>query len=271
MAGSLQLVFIPLGRLARKTRVTDFQENPAHGRCLLPLLPALVLVLTTFAGCVSPHVTETRREVPPAIVESSLRFQKEYLLAVGDQLDVVVWRTPEASRAVVIRSDGRISLPLLQDVQAAGLTPRELAANLSTAYGQRLVNPQVNVVPTVVRQAMVYVMGDVGQAQAVPLRNASNALQALAAAGGPRRTGAEVDASIIRLMPDGHLRAIAVQGPDDGQPTATMTLAALPLQADDILFVPESGRSQVSRFIDDIVLKPLNTVLTFRLIQLYYP
>lgn len=228
------------------------------------------LVLSALTACVVPQVAETQRELAPAVIQSSLRFQKEYLLAVGDQVDVVVWRTPEASRTVVIRSDGRISLPLLQDVEAAGRTPRELADDLTTRFAQRLVNPQVNVVPTVVRQPSVYVMGDVGQPQAVPLRNAGSALQALAVAGGPRRSGAEVNASIIRLMPDGQLRAIPVTGPADGQPAATMTLAALALQADDILFVPESTRSEVSRFIDDFVLKPLNTVLTFRLIQLYY-
>jgi polysaccharide biosynthesis/export protein len=231
------------------------------------------LALTCLAGttaCVAPHVADPQREAAPAAVASSLRFQKEYLLAVGDQLDVVVWRTPEASRSVVIRADGHISLPLLQDVPAAGLTPRQLADKLTEGFAQRLVNPQVNVVPTVVRQPTVYVMGDVGQPQAIPLRNASTASQALAVAGGVRRSGAEADASIIRLMPDGQLLAIAVTGSAEGQPAATLTLASLPLQADDILFVPESRRSEASRFIDDFVLKPLSMVLTFRLIQLYY-
>jgi polysaccharide biosynthesis/export protein len=116
---------------------------------------------------------------------------------------------------------------------------------------------------------VVYVMGDVGQAQAIPLRNAATAAQALALAGGVRRTGAEADASIIRLMPDGHLRAMAVETPSDGQPSGTMALAAIPLQPDDILYVPESGRSQVNRFIDDILLKPAQTVLSFRLLEIY--
>ena len=231
----------------------------------LPALAALVLL----GACTSPHVKQAEREVPPAVIESSLRFQKEYLLAAGDQIDVLVWRTPEASRSVIVRPDGRISLPLLQDVQAAGLTASALASKLTEGFAQRLLNPQVNVVPIVVRQPVVYVMGDVGQAQAVPLRSAATAAQALALAGGARRTGAEADASIIRLMPDGRLRAIAVEAPRDGQPSGTMALAAIPLQADDILFVPESGRSQVNRFIDDVLLKPAQTVLSFRLLEIY--
>ncbi|MCZ4316103.1 polysaccharide biosynthesis/export family protein [Comamonadaceae bacterium G21597-S1] len=219
------------------------------------------------SACTAPTAKQAEQAVPPAVMESSLRYQKQYLLTAGDQLDIVVWRTPEVSRSVVIRSDGQISLPLLQDVTAAGLTTRELADKLTQLLSARFVDPQVAVVPTQVRQPMVYVLGDVGTPAAVPLRNAATALQALAAAGGVRKSGAEADVTVIRLMESGRLRAIAVQGPDDGQPAPYLTLAAMPLQADDIVFVPENGRSQVSRFLDDIVLKPLQVFLTFRIIS----
>lgn len=235
-----------------------------------PPLAALVATLAaSLAGCMTPSITQTDREAPPQVMESSLRYQKAYVLAPGDQVDVVVWRTPEASRTVVVRSDGLISLPLLQDVPAAGLTAKELADKLTAQFGQRLLNPQVNVVPVLVRQPMVYVLGDVGTPQAVPLRNAATALQALAAAGGARRSGNEGDVSVIRLMDNGHLRAIAVQAPMDGQVSPYMSLAAMPLQADDIVFVPETGRSQVSRLLDDFVFKPLQTILTFKLVRQY--
>ena len=219
------------------------------------------------SACTAPTAKQAEQAVPPAVMESSLRYQKQYLLTAGDRLDIVVWRTPEVSRSVVIRADGQISLPLLQDVTAAGLTTRELADKPTQLLSARFVDPQVAVVPTQVRQAMVYVMGDVGNPAAVPLRNAATALQALAAAGGVRKSGAEADVTVIRLMESGHLRAFAVQGPADGQPAPYLTLAAMPLQADDIVFVPENGRSQVSRFLDDIVLKPLQVFLTFRLIS----
>jgi protein involved in polysaccharide export with SLBB domain len=232
--------------------------------CLCVCAAAFVL-----SACTAPTVTQADRLAPLAVMESSLRYQKQYLLAAGDQLDIVVWRTPEFSRSVVIRSDGQISLPPVQDVTAAGLTARELADKLTQLLSARLINPQVNVVPTLVRQPMVYVMGDVGNPASVPLRNAATALQALAAAGGVRKSGGEADVTVIRLMEDGHLRAFAIQGATDGQPAPFLTLAATPLQADDIVFVPENGRSQVSRFLDDIVLKPLQAFLTFRLISQY--
>lgn len=240
-----------------------------HRRSRVAIFAAAWAVAVALTGCASPTTTQVEQVAPPSVLQSSMRYQKQYLLAPGDQLDVVVWRTPEVSRTVVIRPDGQISLPLLQDVQAAGLTARELADKLTLQFSERLLKPQVNVVPLVVRQPMVYVMGDVGNPSAVPLRSAATALQALAAAGGPRKSGAEADVTVIRLMESGHLRAVALQGASDGQPAPYMTLAATPLQADDIVFVPETGRSQVSRFLDDIVLKPLQTILTFKLISQY--
>lgn len=244
-------------------------ENTPLRRLHLLACTSAALALAALAGCASPTVTQPELQAPPAVLQSSLRYQKQYLLAAGDQVDVVVWRTPEVSRTVVIRSDGQISLPLLQDVQAAGLTARELADKLTLQFGERLLKPQVNVVPVLVRQPMVYVMGDVGNPSAVPLRSAATALQALAAAGGARKSGGEADVTVIRLMESGHLQAITLQGTADGQPAPYMTLAATPLQADDIVFVPENGRSQVNRFLDDFVLKPLQTILTFKLISQY--
>jgi protein involved in polysaccharide export with SLBB domain len=224
---------------------------------------ALLLV-----GCTAPTVTQTETPAPLSVLQSSVRYQKQYVFGAGDQLDIVVWRTPEVSRSVIIRSDGNISLPLLQDVQAAGLTARELADKLALLLSKRLVNPEVNVVPTLVRQPMVYVIGDVGNPSALPLRDAATALQAITAAGGVRKSGGEADITVIRLMENGYLQAMSLPpGSGDGQPAPYIALAAISLQADDIVFVPENGRSQVNRFLDDFILKPLQVFLTFRLIS----
>jgi polysaccharide export outer membrane protein len=226
----------------------------------------LALLCCLLAGCAGTYIDKPTQEVPPAVLQLSLRFQKEYLLAAGDQLEVVVWRVPEASRVVAVRPDGHISLPLLQDVPAAGLTPRELSQRIAEGLATRLVNPQVNVLMQNVRQPMVYVLGDVGAPAAYPLRNAGTALQALAAAGGVRRSGAEHEVSVVRLSAEGYLQALPVSTSSDGQLAPYLTLAAMPLQSDDIVFVPEGRRSQVMRFMDDFVLKPLQTALTYRLI-----
>jgi protein involved in polysaccharide export with SLBB domain len=121
---------------------------------------------------------------------------------------------------------------------------------------------------------MVYVLGDVNNNVSVPLRNAPTAIDAITFAGGFRRTAKSDATSIIRLGEDGFIHAIPTFNTVGGQPGAAVALRGFLLQADDIVFVPESNRSQVTRFLDDIVNKPLTTIsgtvglyFNFRLIQ----
>lgn len=233
----------------------------------------ILVTLLILTGCISPRAKMAQVPVPPQVVESAQRFKKEYVFAPGDQIDVIVRRVPEASRLVLVRSDGHISLPIVNDVKAAGLTTGELRDNLTKLFSARLNEPDVSVIPTVVRQPAIYVSGDVNNPVSVPLRDAPTAIQAIALAGGFKRTASERDVAIIRLVQDGHVEAIALTIPSNGQPGPYMALRGLLLQADDIVFVPESGRSQMSRFLDDFVNRPLQginslvqTYVNFRLV-----
>jgi polysaccharide export outer membrane protein len=218
------------------------------------------------AGCASAP-TGARVVVPPEVMRSSVRFQKEYLLYPGDQLEVAVWRNPDVSRTVIVRPDGLISLPLLQDVQAAGLTPRELAQSITKLYSPRLLNPEVTVLPMQTRQPTVYVLGDVKTPGGFPVRNAVTAAQALALAGGVLRTGGESDATLIRLSDDGYLEAIPIGGGMSfTQAGPFMSLAAVMLKPDDIVFIPETGRAQFVRGLQDLLV-PYQIYLNYRLIQ----
>jgi len=245
-------------------------------------LGAVPLLLVALAGaslpvaCVSPRASKAQVPVAPEVIQSSLRFRKEYVLAAGDQIEVLVRRVPEVSHTVMIRPDGNISLPLLQDVAAAGLTPRELNEKLTKLFSQRLTDPEVTVIPIQVRQSMVYVVGDIAASSgtAVPFHDAPTAAQAIALASGLRRTAAARDVAIIRLSEDGYLRAIRVSSGIGGQPGPFMAMRAALLQPDDIIFVPENGRSQVGRFLEDFVNRPLQGLngalaiyTNFRLIQ----
>lgn len=244
-------------------------DHPGLRRRRLTGLALAALPWPWLTGCASSSTDIGRLEAPPAVLKSSARFQKEYLIAAGDQVEIAVWRVPEASRVVMVRPDGMISLPLVQDILAGGLTPRELAAAVRTALSGRLVNPEVAVIPTQVRPATVYVLGDVKVPGAQPLRSAVTAAQALALAGGTLRSAAERDAALVRLSGDGYLEAIplaAFATPGfDNQLAPYMRMAAMPLLADDILFVPESGRSQLSRLLTDALL-PLQIYLNYKLV-----
>ena len=77
-----------------------------------------------------------------------------YVIGPQDVLDISVWKEPEVSRVVPVRPDGRISLPLLNDVQAAGLTPAALAAQLTEGLKKYVTNPQVTVIVTAITPIM---------------------------------------------------------------------------------------------------------------------
>ncbi len=225
------------------------------------VLIVILLSMMTLCACVSPRATDDKLKLEPAAVESAIRFHKEYVIAAGDTLEIIVQRTPEVSRTVVVRSDGMISLPLADDVRAAGLTPLELKKQLTETLAKRLVDPEVTVIATQIRQPVVYVLGDVNNnAAVVPLRDAPTAAQALTYAGGPRRTASMKDVTIIRLSPNGVLQALPVVLQHKTQSDAYLSLRGAVMQADDILFLPENGRSQIARFLDDFVTRPLGAV-----------
>lgn len=229
-----------------------------HGVMTRRIVLGAVLV-ASLAGCVSQKASGPVR-APEQVVQSSARFKKEYVLAAGDQIEVVLVRTPTLSRPCVIRPDGFISLPMVGEVKAAGTTVPDLGVELEKRYAARLVDPEVTVVAQSVRQPVVFVMGEVGAPTPVPLRDAPTAAQALARAGGLRHTADQKKIAIIRLEDDGVIRARVIEPRVSGQPAAYMALAAEMLQADDIIFVPENDVAQFGRMVDELVNKPLSGI-----------
>lgn len=107
-----------------------------------------------------------------------------YLIGAQDVLDISVWKEPEISRTVPVRPDGKISLPLLNDVQASGLTPMQLASMIATKLRKYITDPQVTVIVTETSSQRVYILGEVVRAGAYPLLPNMTVLQALSSAGG---------------------------------------------------------------------------------------
>jgi polysaccharide biosynthesis/export protein len=110
--------------------------------------------------------------------------EPEYKIGPQDVLRVDVWKEPEITRTIPVRPDGKITLPLLNDVQAAGLTAMELAASLSEGFKKYLNNPQVTVTVTDINSRRIYVTGEVGRAGALPLLPNMTVLQAVSSCGG---------------------------------------------------------------------------------------
>lgn len=107
-----------------------------------------------------------------------------YVIGPQDVLDVSVWKEPEVSRSVPVRPDGRISLPLLNDVQAAGLTPAQLTTQIATGLSKFMTDPEVTIIVTQINSKRVYVLGEVTRPGGYLLLPGTTILQAISDAGG---------------------------------------------------------------------------------------
>jgi polysaccharide export outer membrane protein len=107
-----------------------------------------------------------------------------YVIGAQDVLDISVWKEAELTRVVPVRPDGKISLPLLNDVQAAGLTPTQMAAEITTGLMRFMADPQVTVIVSQINSQRVYILGEATRPGAYPLLPGMTVLQALSSAGG---------------------------------------------------------------------------------------
>jgi len=123
---------------------------------------------------------------PESVQQSALTPEQRltYVIGVEDELQIAVWREPELSTAVVVRPDGMITLPLVNEVKAVGLKTDELQ-NVLTEKLKNVVNePQVTVIVRAIHSRKVYLVGQVGHQGTYPLNGDMTALELLAAAGG---------------------------------------------------------------------------------------
>jgi polysaccharide export outer membrane protein len=124
------------------------------------------------------------RATPPAQPAAAAAVvAPEYKVGAGDVLQVIVWKEPDLSRDVLVRADGRATMPLLGEVEAAGRTPRELAGDIARGLGRYITAAQVTV-GVGQPAARVYVIGRVGRSGDIPLTFPLTVVQALALSGG---------------------------------------------------------------------------------------
>jgi polysaccharide biosynthesis/export protein len=122
---------------------------------------------------------------PAADEKQGVPLPPGYVIGVDDALSVRFWKDMELSGDVVVRPDGKISLSLLNDVQAAGYTPQELASVLEKAATKFVADPTATVIVKEIRSRKVYVIGTgISKSGTVPLNADLNVLQVLAMSGG---------------------------------------------------------------------------------------
>jgi len=107
-----------------------------------------------------------------------------YTIGLEDLLDVTVWNNAGISRTVPVRPDGKISLPLLDDVQAAGLTPKQLKDDLARRLAKYISAPEVSVIVREIHSLRISVLGEVNKPGRYDLKSRASVLDAIALAGG---------------------------------------------------------------------------------------
>jgi polysaccharide biosynthesis/export protein len=127
----------------------------------------------------------------------------DYKLTMGDKLRVEVYRDEQLSQTLQIRPDGRITLPLVGDVMAAGKTSAELRDTLTEELGEFVRNPEVTVIVIETVPMNVYVIGEVRSPGAQPVKGETSILQVLAMAGGVTEWAKRKDIRVLRPGPTG--------------------------------------------------------------------
>jgi polysaccharide export outer membrane protein len=125
-----------------------------------------------------------------------------YVIGLGDVLSINVWKEPEVTSSVPVRPDGKISLPLVNDIQAAGLTPMELGKEIHDRLQKFIEEPQVTVVVTSVNSRLVYMVGEVARPGSFSLLPHMTVLQALSAAGGLSQFADSKNIYVLRTVND---------------------------------------------------------------------
>lgn len=150
------------------------------------LAGAVLLVVSAMAsnGQVQNPAPDAAKPATPAASSPVAANDPDYKIGAQDVLTITVWKEPDVSREVPVRPDGKISLPLLNDVEAAGLTPMQLANSLTESLKKFISSPQVTVMVKEINSRRVYVIGEVVRAGTFPLLPKMNVLQVVSSCGG---------------------------------------------------------------------------------------
>jgi polysaccharide export outer membrane protein len=179
--------------MEEKKKVRQTLYGFALSLCVLLFFSELPKLSAQDKPASTPRQSETKAEVDkPAIGE-------DYVIGLEDVLSINVWKEPELSlREVVVRPDGKISLPLISDIQVSGLTPKQLQQQISEKLKEFVASPNVTVTVIKALSQTVSVVGEVNRPGTYPLGSPITVLELLARAGGVTELARAKDIKIIR-------------------------------------------------------------------------
>jgi protein involved in polysaccharide export with SLBB domain len=185
-----------------------------------------------------------------------------YFIQPGDQLDIKFFYNPELNETVTVRPDGKISLQLVDEVQAAGLKPSQLDDVLTERYAYELKKPAITVIVRSFGGQRIFVGGEVNRQGLITIAGNMTPLQAVFNAGGFRETANPASAIIIRKGLDNRPVPIEINL-DDAMEGKTGSADFL-LQPDDVVYVPKSAIAKANKFVNQYI----ENLLLFRGVSL---
>jgi polysaccharide export outer membrane protein len=199
-------------------------------------LAILTCILVTFTLGAGRLRAADEKTVDAKQTWSAKASPNDYKIGAGDILEITIWKEPDLSREeVLVRTDGKISFPLLNDVQAAGLTPLEMKGNMETGLKEFISTPFVTITVTSPDSQKIYILGEVLNTGEYPLTKNLTVLQAFALAGGFTEWASKKEIVLMRKE-DGKEKIYRInykniiKGKDLSQ--------NLMLKADDTIIVP---------------------------------
>ena len=208
------------------------------------LVGAVAVCLAMFTGACGPHSGYAPYDTVPTMAAERYNTSQlpEYRLQVGDAMTIKFYRNPELDQEVIIRPDGKVSLPFIDEIHCAGLTPAELDKEITRRYVGELAIPDITVIVTALGGNSVFVDGMVEDPGMINLIGGMTMAGAIASAGGFRDEAIRQQVILIRRdgegKPVGH--AVDLRTVQYGQESGRASEGDVLLQPFDIVYVPRS-------------------------------
>jgi protein involved in polysaccharide export with SLBB domain len=212
------------------------------------MLAISTLLMLFFTGCATPPAALPTHGAIDPVRTATL---SDYLIQPGDQLNVKFYYNPELNDSLIVRPDGKISLQLIDDIRAAGLTPAQLDQAITEKYSLELRQPLITIVVQSFSSQQVYVGGEVNTQGPINLISGMTPLHAVLNAGGFKETAKPEDIIVVRKGADNRPIPIPINLKEAlyGKSEA----ASLQLQPYDIVYVPKTSIAKVNTFVDQYI------------------
>jgi protein involved in polysaccharide export with SLBB domain len=214
----------------------------------------VVFIVSILINCLYVNLLNNSHAQASVISENSLNEENhEYILQVGDIIDIKFFYNPELNEQVTIRPDGRISLQIIDAVQAAGLTPSVLDDILTEKYSTILRTAEITIIVKKVAGQKIYVGGEVNSPGVIRILGSLTTLQAIFQAGGFKNTAELKNVVILRNRGTQEPLFITINLKEDLKENAKHN--DILLKAYDIVYVPKTTIAKLNQFVGQYIEK----------------